>query len=177
MINLIHRFTDFSIDIASVWVFPSGLVIISSGSFRQLIKNNDELAALYGHTLGHQVARHTQESISIPLTSLIVVGSLSPALILLMFRFPKKMLKYFFVSASASWIVSRVMFHVREREADHIGLLLMADAGFDPAGATRYWKNQIELERKQQQRTRGIPHTQPRWPHGSVSPHYFPCRL
>lgn len=46
-----------------------------------------------------------------------------------------------FIGSGRFW-VSRL----QETEADYIGMILMADAGFDPAAAVSVWKKMKEME-------------------------------
>ena len=56
----------------NAFVLPGGKVVVYSGLF-QVLKNHDSLAAVLGHEVGHALARHAAEKITVSgfLTSLL----------------------------------------------------------------------------------------------------------
>lgn len=137
--------TEFVADEDFACVYRSGLVLISTGFFYHVISNDDELAAVLGHEVAHVVARHSLEKscirlvdkfFTIPFAWLTPLCCIEPAALL------------FAVPIIVSQLASLALSRVREREADYIGLLLMADAGFDTSGAVSLWTkfNQWEKE-------------------------------
>jgi predicted Zn-dependent protease len=92
-------------------------------------KSEDELAAILAHEIGHALAGHLQDG-SISLNAYgaardnSVVGGLASLLIA---QLPAG-IRTLFVTPER---------HRREYEADEIGLLLMADAGYSPLAAIR----------------------------------------
>ena len=129
--------TDVSSDRAAVWISRSGLVLITSGNFRRLIKNNDELAFVLGHGLGHYVAGHHYERLST-----FVAMTLIPSPILLSSPVTGLMSFLIIPASLLAWCACSIFW---EQEADYIGLLLMTDAGFNPEGAVRYWTKRNKL--------------------------------
>jgi predicted Zn-dependent protease len=94
---------------------PGGKVFVFAGLFGSLVTSQEELAAVLGHELAHVTARHTAERLS--------REQLAPI-----------------VSKSAGSQFYKASFSTRqEDEADRIGLLYMALAGFDPAVAPKIW--------------------------------------
>ena len=130
-------------DEVNACVFRFGLVLIPTGLFHHIIANDDELATVLGHEVAHLVAGHGLESETI---------RLADAYFTLPFALPA-LLSYFFVEAMvfavpilASLLASLALSRVRETEADYIGLLLMADAGFNVSGAVSFWKKMNQWE-------------------------------
>ncbi|KAL6563454.1 hypothetical protein OROGR_002413 [Orobanche gracilis] len=110
---------DTSID--NAYCFPGGKIVIFTGMLNHL-KSDAEIATIIGHEVGHAVARHSAEQMS---------GILW--LLLLQFFMPD-------VLKMASNLFLRLPFSRRnEMEADYIGLLLMASAGYDPRVAPQVY--------------------------------------
>jgi metalloendopeptidase OMA1, mitochondrial len=123
-----YTYTIIRSDMANAFVLPGNHVFVFTGLFRY-IENEDELAIILGHEMAHNLARHMGEKLSgsfvlslLARLSLIIDQSgvimslLLPTLSLLR-ELPN----------------SRTL----EIEADHIGILLAADACFDPRAAKR----------------------------------------
>ena len=125
--------------------FRFGLVLITTGFFYHVITNDDELAALLGHEVAHVVAGHALESESIRLADKYFTEPFS-WLSLLGWYWTEAI--FFAAPILASYLTSLALSRIRETEADYIGLLLMADAGFNVSGAVSFWKklNQWEEE-------------------------------
>ncbi|KAI4351865.1 hypothetical protein L6164_006170 [Bauhinia variegata] len=98
---------------------PGGKIIVFSGLLEHF-KTDAEIATIIGHEVGHAVARHIAEGITKNLWFAIV------NLILYQFVTPD-------IVNTMSALLLRLPFSRRmEMEADYIGLLLMASAGYDP---------------------------------------------
>ncbi|KAM0879658.1 hypothetical protein ACQ4PT_034081 [Festuca glaucescens] len=99
---------------------PSGKIIVYTG-FLHHFKTDAEVAAVLGHEVGHVIARHTAEAASKSLLSMFVrIG-----------------VRQFFDNPSLVKCVSKLLLELpcsrrMEIEADRIGMLLLAAAGFDP---------------------------------------------
>ncbi|OWZ07234.1 Metalloprotease [Phytophthora megakarya] len=113
---------------------PGGKIIVQTGildlidfSVQKGICRNkyDALAVVMAHEIGHALARHTAESMSmLPLLYLqLILGMESP------------LLKYIFQFA-----FNLPFSRSQEVEADHIGIMLLASACYDPSEAPRLWK-------------------------------------
>ncbi len=107
------------------------------------VKSDDELAAVLAHEIAHVLANHASEGksvnsaagvFSLPFIPFAVLGFfVEEALI-----FTLPILGF----AAVAYYQSRR----REKEADYIGMMLMADAGFDPSAAVSVWKKMKEME-------------------------------
>ena len=120
----------------NAFVLPGNRVFVFSGIF-PICAGEDGLAAILGHEIAHNIAHHTGEKLShsffLPLLSLALsyvldIGTWeSQSLVDLALRLP----------------FSRRM----ESEADHIGLLMMAQACYDPRAAVGLWERMAQAEK------------------------------
>jgi metalloendopeptidase OMA1, mitochondrial len=116
----------------NAFALPGGKVAVNTGMFK-IVENDDQLAAVIGHEIAHVAARHGAERVSQQVVQQgglqalgIAVGD--PAVVQL---------------AAAAAIVGITLPYSRtqETEADEIGLMYMARAGFDPRQAIELWQN------------------------------------
>ena len=128
-------------DEPNAFALPGGKVGVNTGIFK-VAKNQDQLAAVLGHEIGHVVSRHHEERITRQMgaqTGLSVLGALAGA-------------AYGGTAANAvnqiGGMTAQTAFllpgsRTQESEADIVGQRLMADAGFDPSQAVDLWKNMM----------------------------------
>ena len=122
------------------FIYSSGLVLVFSGIFRHAVKSEDELAAVLAHEIAHVLANHERESKSM----LAIAGIISLPLGWLRQLMPESLS----VEGPNRAIVSLLTYMQRRREmeADYIGMMLMADAGFNPSATTGMWKKMKEMK-------------------------------
>ncbi|CAG8625420.1 5094_t:CDS:2 [Funneliformis caledonium] len=112
----------------NAFVLPGGKVFVFTGIL-PIVKNEDGLAAVLGHEIGHQVARHSAEKLSflkiVILAQLFLSIFIDPGFLARLFMEFGLMLPF-----------SRKC----EIEADYIGLLLMSQACYDPREASKIWE-------------------------------------
>ncbi|MBK7352470.1 MAG: M48 family metallopeptidase [Nitrosomonas sp.] len=103
----------------------------------QLVDNQDQLAAVIGHEIGHVLARHSNERMSQQVSTnlgLSIVQAVAA---------PTTPLGQAAVSAlgvGAQYGVIMPFSRLHESEADIIGIDLMAKAGFNPVESINLWK-------------------------------------
>ncbi|XP_058224081.1 mitochondrial metalloendopeptidase OMA1-like [Rhododendron vialii] len=97
---------------------PNGKIVFFTGLFRKL-KSDAEVAAVLGHEVGHGIARHIAEGYFRFLWVIILLILCPPD--------PKSKPEYHPINMFLAFISRR-----REMEADYIGMMLMASAGYDP---------------------------------------------
>jgi predicted Zn-dependent protease len=126
-------------DMANAFVLPNNHVFVMTGLF-QYAQNEDELAAVLGHEMAHNLARHVGEKVS---------GSLVMSLLarLSLLADPSGVLLTIFLPASN---LLRDLPHARtqESEADQIGIHLAAQACYDPRAAKRVFQAMKDQESK-----------------------------
>jgi predicted Zn-dependent protease len=117
-------------DTPSAFALPCGSVDVNTGLF-QVVKTEDQLAAVMGHEIAHVVARHPEERISreaLVGTGAAVLGAAAPDLAGL-------------ASSAATLGLILPFSREQESEADVIGLQYMARAGYNPRAAVQVWQN------------------------------------
>ena len=126
------QFTLFENPEPNAFALPGGKVGVYTGLFK-VAQNDAQLAAVMGHEVGHAIARHGAERMSQGILAQIggvAVGAAtgSPAVVDL-------------YSQAATLGVILPYSRGQESEADEIGLMLMAEAGYDPREAVKLWQN------------------------------------
>jgi predicted Zn-dependent protease len=130
-------------DVPNAFAVPSGRIGVYTGLLRLADTGKhgtqDVLAAVLGHEIVHALARHAADRMSAELRQELALattglqletGGLSPeATAGVMVA----------MGISQEGAVMRPFAREQESEADHVGLLLMAKAGFDPQAAVAFW--------------------------------------
>lgn len=124
---------------ANAFALPGGKVGVYTGIF-DVARNQDQLAAVIGHEIGHVISKHHDERITrqagaqgaVALIGALLGGS-----------------QYADAAVQGSSILAQTGFLLpgsrqQESEADVVGQRLMADAGFDPRAAVALWQNMIQ---------------------------------
>lgn len=113
---------------ANAFVLPNNHVFVLTGLFK-VVKDEDELAAVLGHEMAHNLARHAGERLSGSLLTNILAR-------FILILDPTGLLYSIFIPATT---LLHDLPHSREHEieADHIGLHLAAEACYDPRAAAR----------------------------------------
>lgn len=126
-------------DDANAFALPGGKVGVYTGIFK-VARNQDQLAGVIAHEIGHVVSRHHNERITRQLgaqTGLGILGSLLGS------RYGEGVGN---TAQQVGGVAAQGLFllpnsRTQESEADVVGQQLMAKAGFDPRGAVALWQN------------------------------------
>jgi predicted Zn-dependent protease len=126
----------FDDDAINAFALPGGKVGVYKGMVR-FAQNADQLAAVIGHEIGHVIAQHGNERLSQSVaaqSALAVVDLLTK---------DTQASRLALAALGVGTTVGIQLPHSRtqEREADEVGLHMMAEAGFNPAEAVRLWEN------------------------------------
>lgn len=123
-------------DEANAFVLPGGKVFVYSGIL-PITRNQHGLAAVLGHEIAHNLAQHHGERLSARIGSDILLY----ALIILTAPISGSILG---TQVLGNWLLDTVfgrpMSRKMESEADYIGLMLMAEACYDPREAVTFWR-------------------------------------
>ena len=122
---------------ANAWVMPGGKAAVYTGIL-PFTQDETGLAVVLGHEVGHALANHGNERMSQELLASMGGMALSVA----MSSQPQmtQELAMAAFGAGASVGVLLPYSRLQESEADHIGLILMARAGYDPREALPFWQ-------------------------------------
>ena len=129
---------------ANAWCMPGGKVVVYSGIL-PITKDEAGLAVVMGHEIGHAIARHGDERMSQGL--LVQTGgmALSAALANKPGTTRQLWMTAFGLGASVGVILPYSRLH--ENEADSLGLVFMAMAGYDPHGAVDFWERMAKQKK------------------------------
>ncbi|MGD9185615.1 MAG: M48 family metallopeptidase [Desulfobacterales bacterium] len=122
---------------ANAWVMPGGKAAVYTGIL-PFTKDETGLAVVLGHEVGHALANHGNERMSQGLLANMGGMALSAAISSQPQMTQELAMAAF--GAGASIGVLLPYSRLQESEADHIGLILMARAGYDPRQAVPFWQ-------------------------------------
>ena len=125
----------------NAFALPGGKVGIYTGIFK-VARNQDQLAGVIAHEIGHVVARHHDERVTRQMgaqAGLGIVGALLGS------RYGQGAAQ---ATSQLGGVAVQSLFllpnnRIQEGEADVVGQQLMAKAGFDPRQAVNLWQNMI----------------------------------
>lgn len=121
----------------NAWCMPGGKIVVYTGIL-PIVKNDTGLAVVLGHEIGHAIARHGNERMSVQLLDQLGEKSLEVALQ----ENPKETNNIFLTAVGVGSQLGLMAYsRMQESEADKIGLVLMAKAGYDPRYALKFWKD------------------------------------
>jgi len=139
---------DFKVlesDVVNAFCLPGGKIVFYSGIF-PVAKDEDGIACVMGHEVAHAIARHSSERLSQLLLVYIGESSLQIALSNKP-KETKELFKALYGISSTFGILAYSRKH--EYEADKLGLILMAKAGYDPNKAIEFWERMNSLNKNQ----------------------------
>lgn len=128
------RFAVIKDEQKNAFALPGGKVAVYTGML-EVTRSDDGLAVVLGHEIGHVVARHGAERLSQGLAAQLGGAVLAIAL----GGGPSTETVLAAYGLGAEYGVLRPFGRAQEAEADEIGLLLMARAGYDPREALAFW--------------------------------------
>ena len=124
-------------DVVNAFALPGGKIGVYTGMFR--VANSDAaLATVIGHEVAHVSARHGAERASAGILANLgatglqaALGSQNPAVM-------SAIMSAYGVGVNVGGILP--FSRTQEAEADRIGLIYMAEAGYDPKEAIAFWE-------------------------------------
>jgi predicted Zn-dependent protease len=137
--DFIWKVTLIRKKVANAYCLPGGKIVVYTGIL-PLTENDAGLATVLGHEVAHATAEHVAERIErehlTEVAAAIIAGGVA-------FTPAQYVRVLALVDAGATLPFSRS----QESEADHIGLVYMARAGYDPHQAVAFWKRMLRASK------------------------------
>lgn len=131
---------------ANAWCMPGGKVVVYTGIL-PITKTEAGLAVVLGHEIAHAVAKHGNERMSQALVTQLGGIALSEAL-----KNKPALTQNLFMAAFGVGAQVGILLpysRLQESEADHLGLIFMAMAGYDPHEALVFWQRMMQSQQGQ----------------------------
>lgn len=120
----------------NAFCLPGGKVVVNTGII-DVCDTEAGLAVVMGHEIGHALARHGVERMS--QAQLKQIGLTAAAFSLSGLDYRQQQTIMGMLGAGARFGIELPFSRDNESEADRIGVLLMAAAGYDPNEAAKFW--------------------------------------
>jgi predicted Zn-dependent protease len=124
-------------DQVNAWCMPGGKVVVYTGIL-PVTQDESGLAVVMGHEIAHAIAEHGNERMSQGMLQQLGGVALTVAL-----KDEPETTRNLFLTAYGVGTTVGIMLpysRTHESEADHLGLIFMAMAGYDPHAAPEFWK-------------------------------------
>lgn len=124
-------------DMVNAFCLPGGKVVVYSGIFR-VSQDANGMATVIGHEVAHAIARHGGERVSSGMLTNLGIEAVTAAM---GNRDPSTVKTVSgLLGAGAAVGIMLPFSRDQESEADHLGLIYMARAGFTPDAAVGFWQ-------------------------------------
>ena len=131
LIGFDWEFKVFESDQANAFCLPGGKVAVYTGLFK-FTSNDAELATVMGHEVAHAILRHGGERMGHGMIQQAGAGLISAA------EVDSGWLTAYGVAANYGAMLPYSRNH--EYEADKVGMLFMAKAGYEPKASISFWQ-------------------------------------
>lgn len=142
--NLSHRLKGYEWEFnlveneqVNAWCMPGGKVVVYTGLL-PVTRDETGLAVVMGHEIAHAIAEHGNERMSQGLLAQMGGAALDVALA----QKPEETRALWMTAFGVGVQVGALLPYSRlhESEADHLGIIFMAMAGYDPNQAVTFWE-------------------------------------
>ncbi|MBI4396191.1 MAG: M48 family metallopeptidase [Elusimicrobia bacterium] len=131
----------------NAFCLPGGKVAVYTGLL-PITQNEAGLAVVMGHEIAHAIAKHGAERLSEQM--LLTVGEVSLAVAMQKKPQETRVLMQTAYGVGTGLAVVLPFGRFQEAEADHIGLIYAAKAGYDPREALSFWARMDEMSKGRQ---------------------------
>jgi predicted Zn-dependent protease len=121
----------------NAWCMPGGKVVVYTGIL-PVARDESGLAVIMGHEIAHAIANHGGERLSQGLVVQMGGMALSEALSTKAPQTQQLFLSLYGVGTQVGYVLPYS--RLQESEADRMGLIFMAMAGYDPGQAIPFWQ-------------------------------------
>lgn len=145
--ELPYEVVVFETNIVNAAAAPGGQIMVFAGLYdpkEGLVADEDELAAVIGHEIAHVTCRHVTEEMTrqLPMQLILLGGAIYAE---------AKGDDDLALALGAGFLVYQGLLlpkysRMDEAEADAVGIMYMAKAGYDPRAAIRIWQRAAERE-------------------------------
>lgn len=133
--------------VVNAWCMPGGKVVVYEGIL-PVTQDEEGLAVVMGHEIAHAIAKHGNERMSQEL--LRELGGM--ALTVALQEKPEKTQELWMLAFGVTTELGVILPYSRlqESEADYLGLIFMAMAGYDPNTAVNFWQRMDAMSGSEQ---------------------------
>ncbi|MDX2130034.1 MAG: M48 family metallopeptidase [Chloroherpetonaceae bacterium] len=127
----------------NAWCMPGGKVVFYTGIL-PITKDEEGLAVVMGHEIAHAIAEHGSERMSQGLLTNLGGMAIAQAL-----KDKPQQTQQLFMAAfglGAQFGLLLPFSRLHESEADKLGLIFMAKAGYNPESAVAFWERMREMK-------------------------------
>jgi metalloendopeptidase OMA1, mitochondrial len=148
------EFKTIEKNVPNAFCLPGGKVAVYTGLL-PITRTEAGLAVVIGHEVAHALARHGAERMSDQMAASVGVAAAGVALATTASGQDRSYLPLMMGALGAGATVGYLlpMSRAQESEADHIGLVLMALAGYDPREAVGLWERMRAAKAGSKQQT------------------------
>ncbi|MEK6595407.1 MAG: M48 family metallopeptidase, partial [Pseudomonadota bacterium] len=124
----------------NAFALPGNKIGVHTGLI-DLVDNQDQLASVIGHEIGHVLARHSNERMSQKMGAQMGISLIAAVAAP---RTPLGQTALSLLGVGAQYGIIMPFSRLHESEADTIGVELMAKAGFNPAESITLWQKMAQ---------------------------------
>lgn len=129
----------------NAWCMPGGKVVVYSG-IQKITEHEGGLAVVIAHEIAHAIANHGNERMSQVLLARMGGMALSTAMASRPQQTQELWMQVFGMGTNLGVLLPYSRVH--EREADRLGLIFMAKAGYNPDFALEFWRRMSEYKKE-----------------------------
>ncbi|MDU8923626.1 M48 family metallopeptidase [Pasteurellaceae bacterium LIM206] len=119
----------------NAWAMPGGKMVVYSGLVENLNLSDDEIAVVIGHEMAHALQEHSKKAQNVGVFTGIIGGVADIAASMALGVDTGGL-----ATSAMDLGVDKPFSRSNETEADEIGLILMAKAGYNPQAAPTLWQ-------------------------------------